>query len=184
MWDIRGTGCCLRVVLDHHADVYDLCCHATRPFLLTSTSRDTTLRVWSCEMLVRTRTPTHTQAQTHIHTQTHTHTQPHTQTHTHTHTQVPGLHLALLEGLEATAQVDDTMAPGAPARLCSPGAMEAISRIDLFKTSAEKAAVRADLCVFADGMQELGAAFERARAETHTHTHTHTHTVEHVCLLP
>ncbi len=82
--------------------------------------------------------------------------------------------MALLEGLEATAQVDDTMTPGAPARLCSLEAMEAISRIDLFKTSGEKAAVRANLCVFADGMQELGAAFERARADTHTHTHTHT----------
>ena len=122
VWDIRGAGCCLRVVLDHHADVYDVCSHATRPFLMASSSRDTTLRLWSCDLLT------------------------------------PGLHLALLEGTEATAQVDETMVPGAPARLCSPVTMQAVERMGACKTSAERVALRADLCIYADGIQELGDA--------------------------
>src|SRR5271163_1249416 len=38
---------CLFVVWDHHADVYGLACHPHRPFVFVSSSRDTTLRVWT-----------------------------------------------------------------------------------------------------------------------------------------
>lgn len=45
-WDIR-TGVCLNIVNEHVADVYGLATHPKRPFTLTSTSRDTTVRVWN-----------------------------------------------------------------------------------------------------------------------------------------
>ncbi|EKX48332.1 hypothetical protein GUITHDRAFT_136844 [Guillardia theta CCMP2712] len=51
VWDIRGSGSCLLVVMDHHADVYGLSSHPERPFLFASSSRDTTLRFWSAEQL-------------------------------------------------------------------------------------------------------------------------------------
>lgn len=51
LWDVR-SGQCLQTVFDHHADVYGLHCHPLRPFLFVSSSRDTTLRMWSAERLV------------------------------------------------------------------------------------------------------------------------------------
>jgi WD40 repeat protein len=44
---IALTQACLSVVWDHHADVYGLTCHPQRPFVFVSSSRDTTLRVWT-----------------------------------------------------------------------------------------------------------------------------------------
>jgi len=182
VWDIRGTGCCLRVVLDHHADVYDLCCHATRPFLLTSTSRDTTLRVWSCEMLVRTRTPTHTQAQTHIHTQTHTHTTTHTNTHTHTHT-------GTRSPLGAARRPGSNGAGGRhndARRACTlvlPGGDGGHFADRLVQNQRRKGRRACQSVRFRRWNAGARCSF-RARARGHTHTHTHTHTVEHVCLLP
>lgn len=43
VWDIRSESC-VRVLEDHHADVYGLCTHSMRPFIFASSSRDTTLR--------------------------------------------------------------------------------------------------------------------------------------------
>lgn len=45
VWDTR-SGQCLQVVTEHLADVYGLACHPSRPFLLVSSSRDTSLRLW------------------------------------------------------------------------------------------------------------------------------------------
>lgn len=45
VWDTRTTEC-LRVVTDHHADVYGLDAHPARPFVFASSSRDTSLRFW------------------------------------------------------------------------------------------------------------------------------------------
>lgn len=39
----------LQTIHDHHADVYGLCSHPQRPFIIASSSRDTTLRLWSME---------------------------------------------------------------------------------------------------------------------------------------
>ena len=41
------------------------------------------------------------------------------------------------------------MVPGAPARLCSPVTMQAVERMGACKTSAERVALRADLCIYA-----------------------------------
>jgi hypothetical protein len=38
---------CTSVLGDHHADVYGLCAHPLRPFLFVSSSRDTSIRVWT-----------------------------------------------------------------------------------------------------------------------------------------
>lgn len=40
-----------QVLEDHHADVYGLAMHPSRPFALASSSRDTTLRFWSLNVL-------------------------------------------------------------------------------------------------------------------------------------
>ena len=37
------------MVYDHHADVYGLAVHPDRPFTVVSSSRDTTLRVWTMD---------------------------------------------------------------------------------------------------------------------------------------
>ncbi len=46
VWDVR-TMACTSVLGDHHADVYGLCAHPLRPFLFVSSSRDTSIRVWT-----------------------------------------------------------------------------------------------------------------------------------------
>ncbi|PRP82721.1 hypothetical protein PROFUN_09983 [Planoprotostelium fungivorum] len=48
LWDVR-SGKCIRIVKSHHADVYGLSSHRARPFVFASTSRDTTVRMWSLE---------------------------------------------------------------------------------------------------------------------------------------
>lgn len=48
MWDVR-TGTSISVVNDHHADVYGIASHPSRPFFFGSTSRDTTIRFWTLE---------------------------------------------------------------------------------------------------------------------------------------
>eukprot|EP00294_Goniomonas_avonlea_P015107 CAMPEP_0114549298 /NCGR_PEP_ID=MMETSP0114-20121206/5453_1 /TAXON_ID=31324 /ORGANISM="Goniomonas sp, Strain m" /LENGTH=1229 /DNA_ID=CAMNT_0001733971 /DNA_START=86 /DNA_END=3775 /DNA_ORIENTATION=- len=48
VWDTR-SAVCLRVAMDHHADVYGLATHPQRPFFFASCSRDTTLRFWVTE---------------------------------------------------------------------------------------------------------------------------------------
>ena len=45
LWDTR-TCACVRVIAEHHADIYCLVSHPARPFALLSTSRDTTVRTW------------------------------------------------------------------------------------------------------------------------------------------
>lgn len=45
LWDTRSKAC-LRVIRDHHADVYGLDAHPDRPFVFASSSRDTSLRFW------------------------------------------------------------------------------------------------------------------------------------------
>jgi WD40 repeat protein len=52
VWDFRKQAC-LRVVADHHADVYGLGCHPSRPFLFVSSSRDNTIRQWRLDDIVR-----------------------------------------------------------------------------------------------------------------------------------
>lgn len=49
IWDIRAGGKCIHVITDHHADVYGLASHPSRPFVFTSSSRDTTLRFYSMD---------------------------------------------------------------------------------------------------------------------------------------
>ncbi|GIY18628.1 uncharacterized protein CEXT_683761 [Caerostris extrusa] len=51
VWDI-SDGACLDIIEDHGADVYGLSCHTQRPFMLASTSRDSTVRFWSMLPLV------------------------------------------------------------------------------------------------------------------------------------
>eukprot|EP00753_Platysulcus_tardus_P016802 PLAT6049.1.p1 GENE.PLAT6049.1~~PLAT6049.1.p1 ORF type:complete len:1230 (-),score=555.27 PLAT6049.1:33-3722(-) len=48
VWDIRSRRC-LRVIMDHMADVYGLTSHPARPFVFASSSRDTTLRFWNLD---------------------------------------------------------------------------------------------------------------------------------------
>ncbi|KAG2385897.1 hypothetical protein C9374_003046 [Naegleria lovaniensis] len=43
----------LAISNDHHADVYGISSHPERPFIFGSTSRDTTIRFWDLEPLVR-----------------------------------------------------------------------------------------------------------------------------------
>mmetsp|Transcript_35779 Transcript_35779/g.80479 ORF Transcript_35779/g.80479 Transcript_35779/m.80479 type:complete len:990 (-) Transcript_35779:121-3090(-) len=50
MWDV-STATCLYVATEHHGDVYGLTASPLRPFLLISSSRDTSLRFWTCEDL-------------------------------------------------------------------------------------------------------------------------------------
>lgn len=50
IWNVE-TAECLKVLADHHADVYGLAMHPQRPFALASSSRDTTLRFWTLGML-------------------------------------------------------------------------------------------------------------------------------------
>lgn len=42
---------CIRVILDHHADVYGIASHPERPFFFASASRDITLRFWRADVL-------------------------------------------------------------------------------------------------------------------------------------
>ena len=42
----------IRVLSDHHADIYSIASHPQRPFVLVSTSRDTTMRTWFMDELV------------------------------------------------------------------------------------------------------------------------------------
>lgn len=51
IWDV-GTGDCVSMVNDHHADVYGLDSHPQRPFVFVSTSKDTTVRIWGMRNLV------------------------------------------------------------------------------------------------------------------------------------
>ena len=51
VWDVRSSTC-LRVVADHHADVYGLGSHPDRPFLFVSSSRDNTIRQWRLDDMV------------------------------------------------------------------------------------------------------------------------------------
>jgi WD40 repeat protein len=51
VWDVRGTGSCIRLILDHHADVYGIASHPDRPFFFASSSRDITLRFWRADVL-------------------------------------------------------------------------------------------------------------------------------------
>mmetsp|Transcript_17137 Transcript_17137/g.30766 ORF Transcript_17137/g.30766 Transcript_17137/m.30766 type:complete len:1177 (-) Transcript_17137:8002-11532(-) len=48
LWDLRG-GECIYTATEHHADVYGLCSHPSRPFLYFSCSRDTSIRQWTIE---------------------------------------------------------------------------------------------------------------------------------------
>ena len=51
VWDTRSCTA-VAVLTDHHADVYAIVSHPSRPAVLLSTSRDTTIRTWSLsEML-------------------------------------------------------------------------------------------------------------------------------------
>ncbi|CAE8691094.1 unnamed protein product [Polarella glacialis] len=52
VWDVAESRC-LYVSHDHHADVYGLSLHPRRPFFLVSSSRDTTIRFWIFEDIVR-----------------------------------------------------------------------------------------------------------------------------------
>lgn len=52
IWDARN-GRCLSITNDHHADVYGMVTHEKRPFIYGSTSRDTTIRFWTLEPLVK-----------------------------------------------------------------------------------------------------------------------------------
>jgi hypothetical protein len=52
VWDIRNNRC-LHVAKDHHADVYGISVHEQRPFIYGSTSRDTTIRFWTLEPLLK-----------------------------------------------------------------------------------------------------------------------------------
>jgi WD40 repeat protein len=47
---------CIHVLSDHHADVYTLSAHPDRPFLFVSSSRDTSVRLWSLVCLGRSTT--------------------------------------------------------------------------------------------------------------------------------
>lgn len=51
VWDVRSQQC-LRIVADHHADVYGLGSHPERPFLFVSSSRDNTIRQWRLDDMV------------------------------------------------------------------------------------------------------------------------------------
>lgn len=51
LWDYRDQRC-LRVVADHHADVYGLGSHPERPFLFASSSRDNTVRQWRLDDMI------------------------------------------------------------------------------------------------------------------------------------
>jgi WD repeat-containing protein 17 len=51
-WDIRRDHC-VASFTDHHADVYGLSLHPSRPFVLASSSRDTTVRIlWLQELIL------------------------------------------------------------------------------------------------------------------------------------
>lgn len=52
VWDV-ALGVEIYVATEHHADVYGLTAHPSRPFLLISSSRDTSLRFWACEELAQ-----------------------------------------------------------------------------------------------------------------------------------
>lgn len=52
---MREGGACLAVVQDHQSDIYGLATHALRPFLVVSSSRDTSLRFWNLDEDVVTR---------------------------------------------------------------------------------------------------------------------------------
>ena len=52
VWDAKNEKQ-IAVTNDHHADVYGLCSHPERPFIFGSTSRDTTIRFWDLDSLVR-----------------------------------------------------------------------------------------------------------------------------------
>lgn len=38
-----------QIVVDHHADVYGVAAHPQRPFVISTASRDTTIRLWSLD---------------------------------------------------------------------------------------------------------------------------------------
>ena len=42
----------METIVDHHSDVYGIACHPERPFVIASTSRDTTLRFWVLDGIV------------------------------------------------------------------------------------------------------------------------------------
>jgi WD40 repeat protein len=48
---LLGGGGLLKVVVDHHADVYGICAHPQRPFVIATASRDTTIRLWSLDTM-------------------------------------------------------------------------------------------------------------------------------------
>jgi WD40 repeat protein len=50
VWDIRNGS--LFENDEHIADVYGIASHPERPFVYISSSRDTTLRIWSLKSLV------------------------------------------------------------------------------------------------------------------------------------
>lgn len=51
IWDLR-TRQTIHVIRDHIADVYGIVSHPKRPFLYSSCSRDTTIRLWRIEGFV------------------------------------------------------------------------------------------------------------------------------------
>ena len=52
MWDIR-TGQCMLTLTDHNSDVYGISAHPHRPFVFSSCSRDTSIRMFCIEGLVQ-----------------------------------------------------------------------------------------------------------------------------------
>ena len=52
MWDIR-SGQCMLTLTDHNSDVYGISFHPSRPFVFSSCSRDTSIRMFCIEGMVQ-----------------------------------------------------------------------------------------------------------------------------------
>ena len=134
-WDIREPGSCLRVILDHHADVYGLASHPGRPLTFASSSRDTSLRLWTADSLtpgicLRAAVSADWAA----------------------------------DGILAhdAAEIAAVMRPGAPARMCGAGSAKVAAEVADAGSDAAKGRLIAGFLLCPDGSTELGSVLAQA----------------------